>query len=114
MKARRVLAIVAAGLTLTAATGSCATLPRPNRVEVAAGRDASVAAGGRLPTAKHSLQVRSIPASARIRLTDVTGKAWDGRTPAKRSLYEGAVTVEVTRPGYNPVRREIDLVKNRS
>jgi DNA-binding beta-propeller fold protein YncE len=114
MKARRVLAIVAAGVALTAATGSCATLPRPNRVEVAAAAgEASVPAGGQLPAAKHSLQVRSVPAGVQIRLTDVSGRAWNGRTPAKRSLYEGPVTVELTRPGYNPVRREVDLVKNR-
>ncbi|HEX2497447.1 MAG TPA: beta-propeller fold lactonase family protein [Actinomycetes bacterium] len=112
MKARRVLAIVAAGVALTAATGSCATLPRPNRV-AALGSDTSVPAGGRLPTAKHSLQVRSVPAGARIQLTDVSGTAWDGRTPVKRSLYEGPVTVELTRTGFNPVRREVDLVKNR-
>ncbi|HKA69436.1 MAG TPA: beta-propeller fold lactonase family protein [Actinomycetes bacterium] len=114
MKARRVLAIVAAGAAVTAATGSCATLPRPNRVEVAAGSDASVAAGDRLPTAKHALRVRSVPAGAQIRLTDPSGRAWDGRTPASRSLYEGPVTVELTRPGYNPVRRDVDLVKNRN
>src|SRR5262245_2230660 len=114
MKARRVRAIVAAGAAVTAATGSCATLPRTNRVAVAAGSDASVAAGGRLPTAKHALRVRSVPAGAQIRLTDPSGRAWDGRTPASRSLYEGPVTVELTRPGYNPVRRDVDLVKNRN
>ncbi|HKE52486.1 MAG TPA: beta-propeller fold lactonase family protein [Actinomycetes bacterium] len=115
MRARRVLAIVAAGVALTAATGSCATLPRPNRVEAAAaGPGTSLTAGDRLPTVKHALQVRTVPAGARIRLTDVSGETWDGQTPAKRSLFEGPVTVELTRPGYNPVRREVDLAKNRN
>ncbi len=101
-------------MALVAGLSSCATLPRRNDVTAAVSRTDPAAVAARPPSTKHSLSVKSIPAGATVRLVDVTGQAWDGRTPAKVSLYAGTVSVELERPGYNPVRREVDLARNRN
>lgn len=115
MTARRVLVNCAAGLALVVGAGSCATLPRPNTgaaTQPAAARLADPAAP--LPSIKHSLTVTSVPSGATVRVLDVSGKTLTDRTPATVEVYEGSVSVELERSGYNDVRRDVTLGKDGS